>query len=365
MHILITGGAGFIGSALARHLAAAGHTVTAVDNHSRQRLLAIGTVPPANGKTEAAKAAAGTPDMDRWRGLEKNCRCVDGDINDAPELFTGLPRIDAVVHCAGQVGIASSLADPAEDARNNITGTVQLLEALRRRGERPPVVFFSSNKVYGDAVNRLAAPAQGREAALLTDPWADGISETFPAAEDGLTPYGCSKRAAELYLLDAARRERFPAYILRCSCIYGPGQSGAEDQGWVSHVIRRRAAGGTVRVFGDGRQTRDLLYIDDLADLVARLVPGAVPGGVYNAGGGRAFARSLTEVVNHASLAPFGEPRLEFFPIRLFDQRVYYTDTSRAAAATGWRPVTSPDTGIPALVAALATPRKRPVLKVV
>ncbi len=278
MHILITGGAGFIGSALARHLAAAGHTVTAVDNHSRQRLLAIGTVPPANGKTEAAKAAAGTPDMDRWRGLEKNCRCVDGDINDAPELFTGLPRIDAVVHCAGQVGIASSLADPAEDARNNITGTVQLLEALRRRGERPPVVFFSSNKVYGDAVNRLAAPAQGREAALLTDPWADGISETFPAAEDGLTPYGCSKRAAELYLLDAARRERFPAYILRCSCIYGPGQSGAEDQGWVSHVIRRRAAGGTVRVFGDGRQTRDLLYIDDLADLVARLVPGAVPG---------------------------------------------------------------------------------------
>ncbi len=369
MHVLITGGAGFIGSSLARHLLAQGHTVTLLDNHSRDQLL--GGKPPARGAR---------PVQDRWRGLERTARCIDGDITSAPTLLARVPRIDAAVHCAGQVGIAASLADPAEDARNNITGTIQLLETLRARRENIPFVFFSSNKVYGDAVNGFvetgpgAGSPSGTTRLGLKAPWEAGISEQFPAAMDGLTPYGCAKRSGELYVLDAARREQFLAYILRCSCIYGPAQSGAEDQGWVSHVVRSRVAGETIRVFGDGRQTRDLLHVDDLAALVAALVPGTVPGGVYNVGGGRAFSRSLAEVVrhevfDHGALKGTPPPVLETHPERLFDQRCYYTDLAKITAATGWVPQIGPGTGIPQLAQeaaqALKAAQKRPALRVV
>lgn len=343
MHVLITGGAGFIGSNLARRFIARGARVTLIDNHSRARLLGDGR--------------PGAPDPGRWRGLDRveGIRVVDGDVCDASRLLAGLPAVSATIHCAGQVGIGASLADPVEDARNNVIGTVALIEALAGRDDRGPLVLFSSNKVYGDAVNRFVAELPGGRLGL-TGRWEQGISELFPVADSGLTPYGCSKRAAEGYVLDGSRRHGFRGHVLRCSCIYGPGQSGVEDQGWVSHVVRSRSGGRPVRVFGDGRQVRDLLHVDDACALVELLVTRDVPGGIWNAGGGPGFARSFLDVVNHPSLDSAPAANLEFHPSRMFDQRVYVTDSARLHEAVGWQPAISPDAGISGLVAEYSRP---------
>ncbi len=342
MHVLITGGAGFIGSRAAVRLHSSGARLTLLDNHSREKLLAAGAPGTAPRAFLPHLARSGVPvwpeGILRPENAAGGISRIDGDVLDSRTLLASLPKIDAVIHCAGQVGIASSLADPLTDLDVNVRGTLALLEALKGRGDRPAFVFFSSNKVYGDAVNRFAADDERGPRRRLLPPWERGITEQFPAADDGLTPYGASKRAAELYVLDGARREGFRAYVLRASCIYGPGQRGAEDQGWVSHVVKRRRAGETLRVFGDGRQTRDLLHVDDLADLLAVLVTGTTPGGIYNAGGGPQTARSLLEIVRHPALKDCPEPKLEFLPERLFDQRCYVTDTEKLRAATGWSP---------------------------
>jgi CDP-paratose 2-epimerase len=240
-----------------------------------------------------------------------------------------------VAHLAAQVAVTTSLADPAGDFEVNLASTVQLLEALRRSGEPKPLVFASTNKVYGDLEN-LAIETRGEACAPVdTEIAGRGVDEARPL--DFRTPYGCSKGGADQYVLDYARSFGLPATVLRMSCIYGPRQMGSEDQGWVAHFAVKALRGEPVTLYGDGRQVRDLLDVSDAVDAWERALGRAdkLQGRAFNLGGGPQNAVSLREVIDHIQLLTGRKVPLRFAEARAGDQRWYVTDPGRARAALG------------------------------
>ncbi|KMO11604.1 NAD-dependent epimerase/dehydratase family protein, partial [Methylobacterium platani] len=309
------GGAGFIGANLADALAAEGRDVLVYD-----ALLRPGV--------EANLA---------WLKQRHPARvsCVTADVRDAGSLSAAAGQASAVIHLAAQVAVTTSLADPVTDFAVNLGATLTLLEALRRRPGPAPLVFASTNKVYGDLAD-LDFRREG-DAYVPADPGirAHGIGENRPL--DFHTPYGCSKGGADQYVLDYARSFGVPTCVLRMSCIYGPRQMGTEDQGWVAHFLIRALEGRPITVYGDGCQVRDVL---DVADAVAAYRAAlariaAVQGRAYNLGGGPGNAVSLREVLG-AIEGLVGRPLdLAFEDWRAGDQRYYVSDTRRAAADLG------------------------------
>jgi CDP-paratose 2-epimerase len=319
--VLITGGAGFIGSALADRLAAEGEHVLVFDSLARPG-------------TEANLA---------WLRARHSARvdAVIADVRDADVLGDAAREARAVFHLAAQVAVTTSLADPVADVQVNLLGTVTLLEALRRHPR--PLVYASTNKVYGGL--HEVALLRGTDAYAAEDQRLarHGIDESQPLRF--CTPYGCSKGAADQYVLDYAESFGLPTVVLRMSCIYGPRQLGTEDQGWVAHFARRAVAGEPVTIYGDGRQVRDILFIDDAvaAYLAAWRRIGDVSGQAFNLGGGPANAVSLLALLRHIE-AELGHPvARRFAPWRPNDQRWFVADARRARAALdlaaplGWR----------------------------
>ncbi len=229
--VLVTGGAGFIGSNLADRLAAEGHDVLVFDALLR-------------------------PGVERnlaWLKARHPARisAVTVDLRDEAALSEAAKAAKAVFHLAAQVAVTTSMTDPFGDFEVNIRGTLAILEALRRRGGRTPLVFASTNKVYGDLADvplDLSGDAYTPSDAGLR---AHGVGEARPL--DFHTPYGCSKGAADQYVLDYARSFGLPTAVLRMSCIYGPRQMGTEDQGWVAHFLIRALRGEPITIYGDGR----------------------------------------------------------------------------------------------------------------
>ncbi|CAH2604548.1 NAD-dependent epimerase/dehydratase family protein [Rhodovastum atsumiense] len=310
--VLVTGGAGFIGCNLVDRLAAGGHDVLVLDSLAR-----VG--------------AESNLDWLRCRHPRRISVAI-ADIRDADALAQTTHDAVAVFHLAAQVAVTTSLAAPFEDFAVNALGTVTLLEALRRRAEKVPLILASTNKVYGDLSDITLA--------LEDDAWRPvdprlrrGIDESRPVSFH--TPYGCSKGAADQYVLDWARSFGIPTTVLRMSCIYGTRQHGTEDQGWVAHFLLRARAGEPVTLYGDGRQVRDVLYIDDAvaAYLAAWRRIGSVAGRAFNLGGGPANAVSLRQML--AAIARLtGRPVVSrFAPWRPGDQRWFVTDTTRVTAA--------------------------------
>ncbi|KMO29911.1 CDP-paratose 2-epimerase [Methylobacterium variabile] len=313
--VLITGGAGFIGANLADALAAEGRDVLIYD-----ALLRPGV------EANLAWLKARHP---------QRIAAVTADVRDAGSLAAAAAEASAVVHLAAQVAVTTSLADPVTDFAVNLGSTVTLLEALRRRADPPPLIFASTNKVYGDLAD-LTFRRDG-EAYVPADPeiLAHGIGEE--RSLDFHTPYGCSKGGADQYVLDYARSFGVPTCVLRMSCIYGPRQMGTEDQGWVAHFLIRALEGRPITVYGDGCQVRDVLDVGDAVAAyraaLARI--GAVRGRAYNLGGGPGNAVSLRQVLG-AIEAIVGHPLdLAFEGWRAGDQRYYVSDTRRAAADLG------------------------------
>jgi CDP-paratose 2-epimerase len=234
---------------------------------------------------------------------------------------------------AAQVAVTTSLVDPIDDYQVNIRGTLTVLEAVRRRGERVPVIFASTNKVYGD----LADIALWEE----TDHWtpadaqvrAHGISEQRPL--DFHTPYGCSKGAADQYVLDYARSYDLPTAVIRMSCIYGPRQMGTEDQGWVAHFLIRALEGKPITIYGDGKQVRDVCHVDDAVDtyLAAWWSIDRVRGRVFNLGGGPDNAISLRQLLRHIESLTGRPVKTVHEDWRAGDQRYFVAD-ARAARET-------------------------------
>jgi CDP-paratose 2-epimerase len=225
------------------------------------------------------------------------------------------------------VAVTTSMVEPVEDFEINIGGTLSLLEALRRRGDRTPLVFASTNKVYGD-LGDVHLELQD-EAYLPADPRVrvSGIGESRPL--DFHTPYGCSKGAADQYVLDYARSFGVPTAVLRMSCIYGPRQMGTEDQGWVAHFLIRALQGEPISIYGDGRQVRDVMHV---ADAVQAYVSAwnrieRVKGRAFNLGGGPGNAISLRQLIQHIEDLTGRTVDLDYSDWRPGDQRYYVSDT--------------------------------------
>ncbi len=327
--VLITGGAGFIGSNLADRLLRLGRPVMILDNLSRV-------------------------------GVEHNVRYLWDTYGDRLEVHVGdvrnkdlveklAARCESIFHLAAQVAVTTSLTDPAGDFETNLQGTLNVLEAARQQDPLPPVLFTSTNKVYGDLHDVELIPLGKRHVPRDHGTRMSGISEARPL--DFRSPYGCSKGAADQYVLDYARMYGLPGVVFRMSCIYGRRQLGTEDQGWVAHFALQMLRDGPLTLYGDGRQVRDILYIDDLLDAMLRATEhiGAVAGQAFNIGGGPGNTVSLLEVIEQLSELSGVQPEIRYGPRRKGDQPYYVSDIRRFAQATGWTPQVSARRGVPRL----------------
>jgi CDP-paratose 2-epimerase len=306
--VLVTGGAGFIGCNLADRLAADGHEVIVFD----------------------ALMRAGVQRNLDWLKARHGSRIipVTADTRDARAVDEAVREAQAVFHMAAQVAVTTSLVDPIDDFETNVRGALNVLEAVRRRRRRIPVIFASTNKVYGDLADiplELVDDAYRPEDPRLR---ATGVSERRPL--DFHTPYGCSKGAADQYVLDYARSFGLPTCVLRMSCIYGPRQMGTEDQGWVAHFLIRALEGQPISIYGDGRQVRDILNVGDTVEAYRsawRRID-QVSGRAFNLGGGPANAVSLVRLIGYIETIIGRKVALSFSDWRAGDQRYYVSDAS-------------------------------------
>ena len=314
--LLITGAAGSVGSNSAWRLLDSGQCVLLFDNLSRP-------------------------------GVERNLRWLKetygsrvevevADVRDARALARVVARVKQVFHFAAQVAVTTSLIDPIEDFEVNARGTLNLLEALRAHPEPRPLIYTSTNKVYGDfddlALVRRETRYEPEDARVRTQ----GINESRPL--DFHSPYGCSKGTADQYVADYARSFGLPTMVFRMSCIYGPHQFGTEDQGWVAHFLIRTIEGQPIVLYGDGLQVRDVLFVEDLVDalLLAQTHMDVLAGRAFNIGGGPTNTTSLVELVNLIGELHGEKPDVRFDAWRTGDQRYYVSDISQFRAATGW-----------------------------
>ncbi len=327
---LITGGAGFIGSNLADRLAANGHDVIVLDSLARP-------------------------------GVERNLKWLQhqhprritpmiADVRDRGALVPAVARAKVVFHLAAQVAVTTSLQDPREDFEANLVGTMNLLEALRRLGSPPPALFASTNKVYGDLDSVELVSTGGEYAPVDPTLRSHGVSEDCRLRFH--TPYGCSKGAADQYFLDYGRSFDLPTAVLRMSCIYGRRQRGTEDQGWVAHFLLRMLRGEPITIYGDGKQVRDVLWIDDALDayIAAWQRIDDIRGQAFNLGGGPANAVSLLAVIARLERMLGRSAALRFEKWRAGDQRYFVADTRRARAALALRDPRDWQSGLTLLV---------------
>ncbi len=323
MRILVTGGAGFIGSHLARHFAARGAQVVVFDNLSR----------------------LGSELNLEWVKRESpSAEFVRGDVRDAESLERAAGGCQVIFHLAAQVAVTTSVEDPRQDFEINALGTFNVLEAARRAGTQPLVVYTSTNKVYG-GMQGAAVEERGGRYAYADMP--QGVGEDWPL--DFYSPYGCSKGAGDQYVRDYARIYRLPTVVFRQSCIYGERQFGIEDQGWLAHFAISAVLGRPITIYGDGKQVRDVLFVEDLLEAFERAVEriDTVRGQVYNIGGGPsktlavwADAGPLLEALAGRSLT------VAWGDWRPGDQRIYVSNIHKAEHDLGWRPRIAPAEGL-------------------
>lgn len=322
MKVLITGGAGFIGCNWAARLIRAGHDVTVYDNLSR-------------------KGAAANL---KWLRGQGELNFVQADVRDAAAIAQAVRGHQAVYHLAAQVAVTTSVVNPREDFEINTLGTFNVLEAARLSGDKPLVVFASTNKVYGGMEEVRVSEAETRY--YYTD-LPLGLPESQPL--DFHSPYGCSKGAGDQYVRDYARIYGLNTAVFRQSCIYGLRQFGVEDQGWLAHFVIATVKGRPINIYGNGKQVRDMLWVDDLLDAyeIALKDPARVSGRIYNIGGGPDFTLSIWTEVGPLLAELAGRPiEVRYGDWRPGDQQVYISDIRKAAAELGWRPKTAPRDGL-------------------
>ncbi len=322
---LITGGAGFIGCNYVHRLLGRGEQVMVYDNLSRR----------------------GTGTNVAWlreqHGAE-SLRLAMADVRDYDALAEATRGVDVVVHLAGQTAVTTSVLDPRSDFEDNALGTFNALEAARHADSNPIFLYASTNKVYG-GMEEVAVIEQETRYAYRDFPL--GIPEAQPL--DFHSPYGNSKGAGDQYVRDYARIYGLPTVVFRQSSIYGPRQMGVEDQGWVAWFIIAAVTGQPITIYGNGKQVRDVLFIDDLLDAydaaIARIDVAA--GQVYNVGGGPAHTMSIWTEFGPILERLIGHP----IPVsgddwRPGDQPIYISDIRKAGRDLGWQPRVRVEEGI-------------------
>ena len=312
--VLITGGAGFLGVNAAIHLIKEGWHVTVLDNLSRP----------------------GTETNLKWliTRFPSRVTFIKEDVRNAAALPQHVRDQDAIIHLAGQVAVTTSLVDPNTDFDINARGTLNLLEATRLHNHDAPLLFASTNKVYGQLDHSSSA-----------------CKETQPI--DFHSPYGCSKGAADQYVRDYARVFNMNTVVLRQSCIYGAHQYGTEDQGWVAHFVHSILKDRPLTIYGDGTQVRDLLDARDLSVLYATAIDkiGITRGEIYNVGGGPENQRNLLEVIDQIGELTGKKPQFSYAGWREGDQKFYVSDITKARSDLGWEPQVNFDRGLRDLIA--------------
>jgi len=321
--VLVSGGAGFIGSNLVDHLLQKGYQVTACDNLSREG---------------ARKNAAWLKEK-----YGQKFRLITEDIRNYSVLLNAVNNQDLVYHLAAQVAVTTSIKNPREDFEVNALGTLNVLEAVREVGGDPIVLYSSTNKVYGEMAElRITeGPTRYQYADMI-----NGVPES--RLLDFYSPYGCSKGIGDQYFIDYARIYGLKTLVFRQSCIHGTRQFGNEDQGWVAHFLISAVRGKPVTIYGDGKQLRDVLYVDDLIrafEMAANHIT-STSGQAYNIGGGPENTISLLELINYLESKTKRKIKYSFQNWRPGDQRVYVSNIGKAKKDFGWSPTIAVKDGL-------------------
>src|SRR5437016_12569470 len=315
--VLIFGGAGFIGSNWAhRLLKSTDARVHIFDNLSRR-----GVVHNLRWLQE------------HFAGSDR-LQVTIGDIRDGALVERAVQKATEIYHFAAQVAVTSSVNDPRSDFEVNVGGTFNILEAARNSSRRPCVLFTSTNKVYGNMASEAIVSSRSRYSYV----GGDGVSEAQPL--DFHSPYGCSKGAADQYVHDFARIYDLPTVVFRMSCSAGPRQFGTEDQGWVAHFLYSALQKKPIVIYGDGRQVRDVLCVDDLLKAFDAVWQhrATARGEIYNIGGGMENSVSLLELIEQIEQMTGHSMQYVLEERRPGDQPVYITDYAKLQRATGWKP---------------------------
>jgi len=305
MKILITGGVGFIGTNTAIYFAKKNHQITIVDNFSR-----LGVEKNASF-------------------LKKNfpkIKIIKTNVSQIKNYQAFLDKAEVIIHLAGQTAVTTSIKNPENDFKNNLVDSFTLLEYLRKNNPKAIVIYSSTNKVYGDlkAMKKISP-----------------VDENTPL--DFISPYGCSKGAADCYFLDYQRIFGLKTVVFRQSCIYGPHQLGVEDQGWVAHFTKQFLLKKAITIFGDGKQIRDLLYVDDLVEVYDKAIKNIekVKGQAINIGGGKNNAYSLLQVIKILEKEFGYKIPIYFDKARIGDQKYFVSKNKKAKKLLNWQPKTN------------------------
>jgi len=323
MKILITGGAGLVGSHCAEFFAldSLKNKVIVLDNLMRSKIFGY--------------------DKDsvefNWNYLKrfKNVERIKGDVRNDKDVAKAIGRgVDVLIHAAGQPGVPSSVRMPKEDFNINAFGTLNVLEAARKKSKDTIFIYCSTNKVYGENVDKIPLLEQQKRYVFGGT---KGVSEDMCTDLTGHTPYGVSKLVGDLYVQEYSYIYKMKTAAFRMSCTYGTRQFGFEDQGWVAWFIIATLFNRPVTIYGNGKQVRDMLYADDLVDAFNRFIKSDLKRGLFNIGGGPENTISLLEFLDELELLTGKRPKVNFSDWRPSDQKVYITDTSKLEKTLNWK----------------------------
>ena len=335
MKVFITGGAGMVGSHCAEHYAKQGHQVLVYDNLMRSKIFS------SDSKSVEYN----------WRYLKgfENIQLVRKDIRNVKALNEAMKSFkpDLILHAAAQPGVRFSLDNPREDFEINCLGTVNVLEAIRQFAPKATLIYCSTNKVYGDNVNDVSLVEKDIKYGFKSS---KGISEKQSIDITGHTPYGVSKLGGDLYVQDYAHTYGIRTGVFRMSCIYGTRQFGFEDQGWIAWFSIRFLQGKPITIYGDGKQVRDVLWVEDLIAAYDAFYRSKLTHGVFNMGGGKKNTLSLLELVKILEEVTETSVKVKFDDWRKFDQKVYISDVEKAMKALKWAPTVTPKQGVEKIV---------------
>jgi CDP-paratose 2-epimerase len=311
--VLITGGCGFIGSNLAAHRIELGDEVTVYDNMSR----------PGGGPYNNLKYL-----KDKYGNL---VTYRFGSVCDLGHLSQAVSAKDIIFHLAAQTAMTTSIDQPRLDFQTNALGSFYVLEAARRYGKNPIMIYTSTNKVYGDLTKKkVELFEESRRWAFKS---IVGVDESYPLDYEG--PYGCSKGAGDSYFLDYARTFGMRTLVFRMSGIYGVNQYATEDQGWVTWIIKQALKNLPITIYGDGKQVRDILYISDLLEAFDQAVNFVdrtnTKGEIFNIGGGSPNSISILELLKVLESNHGIKPSSVTYT-------VYISDITKAAGMLAWIP---------------------------
>ena len=333
MKLLITGGCGFLGSNLASDAIARGDELVVFDNLYRN----------------------GSRDNLLWLQSQGKLNFEHGDIRNQNDITRVIQdfKPDAIFHLAGQVAMTTSIANPRMDFEVNVMGSHNLLEAVRQYTPGAIVVYSSTNKVYGDLEQYTYDETETRYRCVEQPKGFDERSQL-----DFHSPYGCSKGAADQYMLDYARIFGLKTVVFRHSSMYGGRQFATYDQGWVGWFCQKavETSRGQLHepftISGSGKQVRDVLHADDMKRLYTAAVNKIemAKGHAFNIGGGIENSLSLLELFS--MLEDQLNIKLNYIrlPVRESDQRVFVADIGKAKQLLNWQPDVSAEKGVSRMV---------------